>query len=198
MKNLPLYEALIIDEGCGVNHISLVQNPAVESNFMAFSKEKQQVMFTANEEKQMITGVLMRCDYPIYRNDGQLGEYYIQFGADTIKLMAEKILKDNNQNAINIEHIPNSDIEGVDMIEMYIKNSANGISPKGFEDINDGSLFATYKVNNTAVWDYIKQGQFKGFSIEGSFAFDVVESKEDKEYDEIMSMIDKLEKIKNK
>ena len=166
--NIPIYEALIIDEGCGVNHISLVQNPAVESNFMAFSKEKQQVMFTANEEKQMITGVLMRCDYPIYRNDEQLGEYYIQFGADTIKLMAEKILKDNNQNAINIEHIPNSDIEGVDMIEMYIKNSANGISPKGFEDINDGSLFATYKVNNTAVWDYIKQGQFKGFSIEAS------------------------------
>lgn len=198
MKNIPIYNVLIDDEMTGIDRISLVEMPAVQSNFMAFAKEHKQMLFSANEEQQMITGVLMRADYPIYRNDTELGEYYIQFSKDTIKTMAEKLLFDGHQNFVNIEHIAGSDVKGVDMVELFIKNSANGINPVGFDEISDGSLFATFKVHNQAIWQYIKEGNFKGFSIEGVFGYEVeVDADADDEtFDEILTMLDKLNKIK--
>ena len=196
MNTIPIYNALIVDTETGIDRISLVQMPAVESNFLAFAKDKKQVMFSANEEQKMITGVLMRADYPIYRNDSELGEYYIQFSKETIKQMAQKLLLDNHQNWVNIEHISNSDVEGVNMVEMYLKDTEKGINPKGFEDISNGSLIATFKVNNPNIWNLIKEGSFLGFSIEGSFAFEKAIDEEESIYDEIMAMIDKITKIK--
>lgn len=190
---LPLYNIVIDDAETGIDRISLVELPAVESNFLAFSQKKQ-VLYFADEEQQMITGVLARADYPIYRNDNQLGEYYIQFGKDVIKEMAEKLLVDNHQNWINIEHIEDSDVDGVNMVEMFIKDTKKGINPTGFEDISEGSLFATFKVRNPKIWELIKDGTFKGFSIEGLFGFEQVEDNEEQLYNEILDMLDKIMK----
>ena len=189
---IPIYNIVIDDAETGIDRISLVEMPAVESNFLAFAKNKKQVMFSANEEQQMITGVLARADYPIYRNDDQLGEYYIQFGKETIKLMAEKLLADGHQNWVNIEHIENSDVDGVYMLEMFIKDTNKGINPTGFDDISDGSLFATFKVRNPKVWECIKNGSFKGYSIEGLFGFEETKSEDEKIYDEILEILDKI------
>lgn len=191
---IPIYKVIIDDAETGIDRISLVQMPAVESNFLAFADNKKQVMFSANEEQQMIMGVLARADYPIYRNDEQLGEYYVQFGKEVIKQMAEKLLADNHQNWINIEHVENSDVDGVYMLEMFIKDTNKGINPAGFDDISDGSLFATFKVRNPKVWEYIKNGTFKGFSIEGLFGFEQIteETNDEKLYDEILDILDKI------
>jgi hypothetical protein len=196
--NLPIYKAVIVNDNCGVERISLVDYPAVEVDFLAFASDIKQIMFSANEEKHIITGVLLRADYPIYRNDSQLGEYYIKFDRETIKNVAEKLLKDGNHNAVNLQHIPNSDVEGVDMVEIFFKNAENGINPKGFENITDGSLMATFKVHNEKIWNAIKEGVFNGFSIEGNFGFDLELSKEDNDYEEVMKMINELEKIMKK
>lgn len=188
---LPIYN-VIIDNETGIDRISLVEMPAVESNFLAFSQEKKQVMFSANEEQQMITGVIMRADFPIYRYDMYHGEYYIQFSKETIRQMAEKLLSDNNQNRVNIEHIENSDVEGVSMQEMFIKDIEKGINPTGFEEISNGSLFATFKVHNPHIWERIKCGDFKGFSLEGMFLFEEVKDEEEQVFNEIMEMLDKI------
>ena len=191
---IPIYNVLIDDNETGIDRISLVQSPAVESNFLAFAKDKKQMLFTANEEQQMIVGVLMRADFPIYRYDECMGEYYLQFSKDTIKLMAEKLLLDNHQNLVNIEHLQNSDVDGVNMIELFIKDSSKGINPVGFDDITDGSLFATFKVRNPKVWEYIKNNKFKGFSIEGMFGYEQIENNEEDIYNEIMNVLNKIEK----
>lgn len=196
--NLPIYKAVIANDKCGVERISLVDFPAVEVDFLAFDADIKQIMFSANEEKHIITGVLLRADYPIYRNDGQLGEYYIKFDRETIKNVAEKLLDDGNHNVVNLQHIPNSDVEGVKMVEIFFKDAENGINPKGFEQITDGSLMATFKVHNEKIWKSIKDGEFRGFSIEGNFGFDLEKTKEDKDYDDIMKMLHELEKIMNK
>lgn len=190
--NIPIYNAIITDVNEGINKISLVEIPAVESNFIAFAKDRQHLMFSTDDEQQMIKGVLMRADFPIYRNDAQLGEYYIQFSKETVKEMAEKLLLDGKHNWVNIEHLENTDVDGVDMVELFIKDSSKGINPKGFEDISDGSLFATFKIRNKEIWECIKQGVFQGFSLEGYFNYELAEKTE---YDEIMDMINK---IKNK
>ena len=194
--NIPIYNITIDSYETGIDRISLVEMPAVESNFLAFAKDKKQMMFSANEEQQMITGVLMRADFPIYRNDAQLGEYYIVFSKETIKDMAEKMLVDCHQNWVNIEHMENSDVQGVDMVELYIKDSSKGINPVGFEEISDGSLFATFKVRNPLVWECIKSGSFKGFSIEGNFNYELKIDDEQVIYDEILSMLDRISEMK--
>ena len=190
--NIPIYKVSINDIDEGINRISLVEYPAVESNFLAFADNKKQVMFSANEEQQMITGVLMRCDFPIYRIDNA-GEYYIEFDAQVIKEMAEKLLVDAHQNWVNIEHQAGSDVNGVYMVELFIKNTEKGINPKGFEDITDGSLFATFKVRNERIWNDIRKGTFRGFSIEGTFQ--LTESNDI--YDDILHTLNKIiDKIK--
>ena len=196
--NLPIYKVIIDDEKLGIDKISLVEYPAVESNFLAFSQDEKKVLLSIdNEEQRIITGVVARCDYPIYRREDNGYEYYITFDREIIKQMAIKMLADNHQNNINIEHKPNTDVDGVQMLELYIKDSSRGINPSGFDDISDGSLIVSYKVFNEDIWTAVKNGTFKGFSLEGMFVMEK-ENDEDKIFNDIMNMLDELEIIKNK
>lgn len=196
--NLPIYKVFITNDEFGIDKISLVEYPAVESNFLAFSKDKKQVLLSVdNEEQRLVTGVVARCDYPIYRIENGY-EFYITFDKDVIKEMAIKMLADNHQNNVNIEHQANSDVDGVEMLELYIKDSTKGINPTGFEDISDGSLMVTYKVFNDDIWAKIKNGTYKGFSLEGIFELER-ENDDEKAINDIMDMLEKIEnKLKNK
>lgn len=168
---LPIYNALIENWDEGIMNISLVDAPAVESNFVAFEKDKVfQSYSVENEEQHIINGCLMRANFLIYRRDERMGEFYIKYEPQTIKLMAEKLMADGFQNNVNIMHMPNSNVDGVQMLELYIKDTEKGINPKGFEDIEDGSLFASFKVHNEVIWNAIKDGTFKGYSLEGCFS----------------------------
>lgn len=172
---IPIFEATIDSFDEGIMAISLVDYPAVESNFLIFNKldepVKQQFSII-DEDQRIITGVVMRANWPIYRYDEDFGEYYIFYSPDTIKIMAEKMIADNTQNEINIMHDDNKFVEGVNLVELFIKDTAKGISPAGFENIEEGSLFATYKVNNEDIWTEIKNGTFRGFSLQGYFTIE--------------------------
>ena len=169
-NGLPIFEATIGDNPeAGINKISLVDYPAVESDFLSFAKKERQMNYAIqNEEKRLVRGVIMRADFPIYRNNEQ-GEYYIVYKADTIREMAEKYLFDGKQNNVNLMHEDDSDVEGVNMVQFFIKDVEQGVNPEGFEEIEDGSLFAEFHVCNDEVWDQIKAGEYKGFSLEGRF-----------------------------
>ena len=170
IDNIPVYDAIITDEETGMMKISLVDDPAVMSNFQAFDSNRKMMMYAiADEEKRIVRGVVMRADFPIYRRDNQMGEYYIIYKADTIRQMAEKYLVESRQNNVNLMHQDNSDVEGVQMVQYFIKDTEKGISPQGFEDIADGSLFAEFHIVNDDVWEAIKDGTYKGFSLEGYF-----------------------------
>lgn len=173
---IPIYEAEIVNDLDGIFKISLVDRPAVESNFICFNKnEKQveQIYAIQDEEQHIVFGVLMRADYNIYRYDKEMGEYFIRYSKDTIKKMAEKMLHDQTQNNINLMHKDGTDVEGINLLEIFIKNSEKGINPSGFEEIEEGSLFCSYKVNNDQIWQLIKSGTFLGFSLEGMFSIDL-------------------------
>ena len=187
-KKLPLYKAILSSDDCGISKISLVEKPAVQSNFVCFSEDKQVKFAVQDEEKREILGVIMRADFPIYRNSNGY-EYYVQYDADVIKEMAKKMFEDCVQNKINLQHQDNTDVQTVKIFECFIKDTENGINPKGFEDIEDGTLFARFKVEDDNLWQEIKNGTFKGFSIEGLFEF--VEEKDD-DIDEIIDLLEKI------
>ena len=173
INGIPVMNATVNQEGDGMLRISLVDWPAVESDFLTFHKNAKkeaapaaQMYKVLDEEKRLIYGVVMRADFPIYRFDEQNGEYFIVFEKDTIRTLAEKYLAEGRQNNVNVMHLAGSDVEGVEMVQMFIKDTAAGISPAGFEVIEDGSLFAEFHVLNDDVWAACKSGEYRGFSIE--------------------------------
>ena len=187
--NRPVYEALVTDEETGMLRISLVDFPAVESNFLAFAKEgeKARLYFVKDEEKRIVRGVVMRADYPILRRNGDY-EYFIVFRADTIRAMAEKYLAESRQNAVDEMH-NHENVDEVKMVQYFIKDTAAGIAPAGFDEIADGSLFAEFHVLNDEVWAKVKDGTYRGFSLEGAFELAPEEMKAIPKTDTNMSKI---------
>lgn len=187
INGIPVYEAVIGDHGQGMLRISLVDSPAVMSDFQAFAAERAVLMYrVADEEQRRVIGVVMRADFPIYRRGRNGREYYIIYKADTIAAMAEKYLLESRQNDVNLGHDPDRVVTGVNMVQYFIKG--RGISPEGFDDIADGSLFAEFHVTNNEVWSAIKDGTYKGFSLEG--VFDLVPETDESG---VRSIVDKLE-----
>ena len=164
---IPIFDAFLNDEDLeGMSCISIVDEPAMEKEMMVFEKQKKPIMFSVQDELQhKITSVVIRCNYPIYRVDEFGKEYYIRFGREVIDQLAEKYSKDGLLNRVSIQH--NGELlSDIVMTEMYIKNTEKGINPVGFEDIEDFSLFATFKINNKDVWNRIVNGEFGGLSME--------------------------------
>ena len=169
INNLPLYELMFDDNDStlGCSKISLVENPAVEEFFLKFSKDDQEKehksFYFKDDSKRIITGIAMRADYPIYRNqDGQ--EFYVQFSKDTIDKMMQKFMKEQRLFDISLDH--NQDVRDCYLIESFIINKERGLCPNEFSDVENGSWIISVKIENQDVWDKICSGEVKGFSIE--------------------------------
>lgn len=171
---LPIYEATLTNAMDGIFAVSLVDDPAVEVNFIAFKKDEkpQNSEFKFEIENQLehkITGVLMLADTLIYRWSPEVGEYYIKYSKDTISKMAERMLKSGAHNTIDLQHDECYFWDKCNLVECYIKNSTKGIVPTAFSDIPDGSLIVTYQIDSMELWEKIESGEVKGFSLEGWF-----------------------------
>lgn len=168
--DLPIYQAILGNEKDGIFAISLVDFPATESNYEFFSKAEEIQRFAIqNEEKQMISGVLMLADTPIYRCDGDF-KYYIKYSKETLAEMAEKLLFTCQHNNIDVMH-DGKLIGGVNLVELYIKDSSKGIVPTFLSDVPDGSLIVTYHVPDKDLFNAIKESGLKGFSLAGRFSY---------------------------
>lgn len=172
-KELPIYMLDITDDvedDSQVDYIALVDKPAIQKNWYAF-KEKQSFDIIS-EDKRIISGAIMLADIPIFRSDVTYGDYYVAFTKDTIFKIAQKFFKKGYQNNVNLMHDSGSVVEGLTMFESFITDKSRGIMPmKGFEDVPDGSWFGSFKVDNEEVWQMIKDGKVKGFSVEGLFNY---------------------------
>jgi hypothetical protein len=174
-RNLPIYNLEIIsdvDSDMEVDYVALVDRPAIDKNFLAFNENTKQMTFAIqDEDEQIITGALMLADKPIYRND-ENGEYYVVFTKETIKQIAQKFFAKGYQSNVNLMHDSGQQLQGLTMFESWITDSKRGIQAmKGFEDVPDGSWFGSFKVNNPEVWQMVKDGKVKGFSVEGLFSY---------------------------
>ena len=153
------------------------------------NKEKMSFQIT-NEEQRVISGPLMIADELIYRNNEQFGEHYVKFSKETIREIAIKMMKKGFQNNVNLMHDANKVVDGVTLFEIWTKDSERGVqSMKGFEDLPEGSLFGSYYVENNEVWNDVKLGKFKGFSVEGLFDYVEPMSNEEKLLKEIERLL---------
>jgi len=172
MADFPVYKCVIddtLESELQVEFVSLVDKPAIEKNFLAFATEK--LRFIINTEKQIVSGPAMIADMLIYRNDvGGIGEYYATFDKEAILSIVQKFFKKGYVRNFNLQHDPKLATAGVTIYESFLVDRSRGIMPmKGFEDAPDGSWFLTAKVDDAAVWEKVKAGEVKGFSVEGLF-----------------------------
>jgi len=196
-ENLDIYllDINLEDEDSGVFAVSLVKNPAIKKSFQAFSENKQQ-RFTADATRRIISGAIMIPDELILRGEkddqGKMHEYYVTFTADSISKIAQKFFKNQFVTEVTLEH--KAKVDGVYMFESLLIDASRGITaPTGY-GLKDGAWWGSWKVDNDKVWDeYINEGIFTGFSVEGLFKhipLDKKSSYKNQLYSEIIDLID--------
>ena len=193
---------LILDEAqnmMGIEAISIVENPAIEEDFVAL-KSNEIKLAEINKEKKILMGALLIPNKPIYRKNDE-GEYYIYFSKDTVEKASQLYLKNGNQNNSTLEH--QHELSGLTLVESWIvEDEKYDKSRKYGLNVPVGTWMGAVKVNNDDVWnEYVKTGKVKGFSIEGYFAdkmqkpkVDMSEEKADLLLSQIKSIV-KGEKI---
>jgi hypothetical protein len=187
---------LILDENSveGIEAISIVENPAIEEDFVALKNEEVQL---AQIDKQLLVGALLIPNKPIYRRKGE-DEYYIYFSKDTIRKAAEMYLMKGNQNNSTLEH--QHSLNGLTLVESWlVEDETHDKSRKYGLNVPVGTWMGVVKVNNDEVWnDYVKTGKVKGFSIEGYFIDKMERPKEpinDFEEEEAEEMLSYIRRI---
>ena len=172
MEKIEVFELVIdTDDESGVTAIALVDQPAIESNWMAFSQQTEHKFKVADEEKRTIEGYFMVADLLIPRIDPDTGaKFFVKFSGKTIELIREKQSKNGLTNNFNLMHDPRQIAEGVFMLDnLIIDNERGKVAPNEFEKVPNGSLWGSAKVDNDEIWEQVKNGTFKGFSVEGMF-----------------------------
>jgi len=162
---------LILDEDqeeSGVEAISVVENPAIESDFIALQAEEIKLA-EIDKEKKILLGALLIPNKPIYRNSEE-GEYYIFFSKETIVKASQMYLRNGYQNNSTLEH--QKALNGLTLVESWIvEDEVQDKSRKYGLNVPVGTWMGAVKVNNDKIWEeYVKTNKVKGFSIEGYFA----------------------------
>lgn len=186
-NNRPIFLANVDADDCTITTISLVDDPAMQLPMYCF--EKEMASFSMQDEMQHnIISCIVRTDYPILRLMPDGNPYYIVFNKETSKKLCQKLMKDGFQQCISLDHNGKL-IEGIQLQEVFIKDSEKGISPKGFEDAAEGSVFGIYHITDDALWQDCLDGKFGGVSFESYIDLQKFNKIDNKKTKNIMSKI---------
>jgi len=161
---LPTYKVQLEDYDAGLFAISLVKNPAIESNFVYFSKQNPQIWKFSDEEKGEAIGALLIPDKPIYRNING-NEFNLVFTKEVIEQINERMQETGFNKFFTIEHQLDAR-DSVKFLESWIKETEQDKSNGFGIDEPIGTLFAKVKINSDLLRKNIKDGELNGFSIE--------------------------------
>ena len=181
------------DELTGIEAISVVENPAIEEDFIALKSEEIKLA-EVDKEKRILMGALLIPNKPIYRKKGD-EEYYIYFSRDTVAKASQLYLMNGNQSKATLEH--QHTINGLTLVESWlVEDEVHDKSRKYGLNVPVGTWMGAVKVNNEDIWNnFVKTGKVKGFSIEGYFADKMERPKEpvndfeEEEAEEMLSFI---------
>lgn len=179
--NIPVYNCLIdenTEDQSGIYAISFVDVPANEIDFVTLAKQPKLERLNRDSKKQILTGVVLRPDQLIYRNDPR-GEYYIRFSAEEIEKIAQKMMR-TGIALQNTTHQHQNPLEGNYLTELWIvENPQHDKSQAlGFADLPKGTLMCSYKIADKHYWDtQVMTGNVRGFSLEGFFFQEISNNK---------------------
>jgi hypothetical protein len=155
------------DETSGIDAVSVVSSPAIESDFIALKKHEIELK-EVDAEKRILMGAALIPNKQIYRKNDKNEEYYIYFSEETVRKASELFFMNSNQNNATLEH--KQKLEGMSVVESWIVEGSHDKSMNYGFNFPKGTWVISMKVNNDEIWNKVKLGEVKGFSIEGYFA----------------------------
>jgi len=155
------------DETSGIDAVSVVESPAIESDFIALKKHEIELK-EVDAEKRILMGAALIPNKQIYRKNDKNEEYYIYFSEETVRKASELFFMNSNQNNATLEH--KQKLDGMSVVESWITEGKNDKSTNYGFNFPKGTWVISMKVNNDEIWNKVKAGEVKGFSIEGYFA----------------------------
>lgn len=168
MQKIPVYTAELETDEQGLQLVSMVKNPAMESNFVALSEEE--IKLAKDEMKYTLTGALMIPDKKILRMDKEGNPFYMVFTKEQIEKSRDKFFKEGKINLTNLEH--ETELSGNYITESWIvEDSEKDKSVAlGLGSFPEGTLMVSYKIEDKDFWDKeVMSGNVKGFSLEGLY-----------------------------
>jgi hypothetical protein len=181
---------LLIDENkieSGINAVSVVESPAIEENFVALKKHEVELK-EVDGEKRILMGAALVPNKQIYRKNGDK-EFYIYFSEDTVRKASELFLMRANQNNATLEHEKKM-LDGMSVVESWIIEDEKTDKSKLYNfNLPKGTWMISMKVNNDEIWNKVKAGEVKGFSIEGYFVDKYEMSLQETEDDRLIKAI---------
>ena len=178
------------DEQSGIDAVSVVESPAIEENFVALSKHEVELK-EVDKEKRILMGAALIPNKKIYRVNAKKEEYYIYFSEDTVRQAMELFFKNGNQSNATYEH--KDAVKGMTVVESWLIDDPKSDKSQlyGF-NLPKGTWMISMKVDNDEVWNDVKAGKVKGFSIEGYFADKLEMSLEQQKRNEIIEQLKNL------
>lgn len=163
-----IVELVIEKDLDGIEAVSLVDAPAIEENFIALNKEYRMDLAEVDSDKRILMGAALIPNKQIYRKNGK-DEFYVFFSEATVKQASELFLKNGNQSNATLEH--KNKFEGATVVESWIIDNTEMDKSKAYGfDLPKGTWMISMKIEDDKVWKEVKEGKYKGFSIEGYFA----------------------------
>ena len=172
MTETKIVELVISDDNqeLAIDAISLVTSPAIESEFIFFGKEKNNLTFAkVDEEKRMLISPALIPEKTILRHDPNTSsDYFVFFSKDTVRKASELYLKHNNHHKATYQH--QDRVSGILTVESWIieDSKLDKSTLYGFS-LPVGTWMVKLKIDNDEIWSKIKDGELKGLSIEGYF-----------------------------
>jgi hypothetical protein len=163
-----IVELVIEKDLDGIDAVSLVDSPAIEENFIALNKEYKIEFAEVDSDKRILMGAALIPNKQIYRKNGK-DEFYVFFSEATVKQASELFLKNGNQSNATLEH--KAKFDGATVVESWIIDNPDMDKSKAYGfDLPKGTWMISMKIEDENVWKQVKEGKYKGFSIEGYFA----------------------------
>jgi hypothetical protein len=175
---MELYKAVFNkDKDKGVYSLSVVETPAMESNFIALSKQENIQLAEVDAKEFTLLGVALIPDKLVYRNQGGR-EFNLVFPKETIQQTAHNFIQMGYQGNSSLEH--ETSIDGVSIVESWIvkdpKNDTANAYGLDSEDIKEGSWVVKMKCDNKDIYNKALNGEIKGFSIDALLSLELIKT----------------------
>lgn len=158
-------------EGYEAYGTKIVDGKEVPNCIPIENKKTYKSQFAIEKDQQILCGPAMIPDMEIYRKDEENTQgYYVKFSEETIAKIQEKFMRETRLRNTNLDHNETSDAKSY-VFESWIVEDEKTDKANSVYKLNvpKGTWMVKMKVDDPEIWKMVKEGKYRGFSIEGNF-----------------------------